>query len=1811
MKENTGLKPSVRVYLSSTFADMHNEREYYHRNVVPRLSELCRKKGLPFYAVDLRDGIAEEEEENGRVFPLCITEIDRCRPFFIGILGNRYGCVPGEFSAALTKSMPWLEDCRDKSITEIEMYYGVLRDAEPEERDGFLFLLRSRMLSEEFYPNAEALESEKDREALHALKETITDRFPAQSFSYSSLEEFGNEIVSEFSKWLGKAFPDKAAARAAAWNVFEEAMKKDYCPTGALDAVLSHYVASGRTPLLVHGEAALGKTALLNNYSPKDHEKILINIGADDAFRYWPSVARQIIIRLKAAEPSLDFPEADSTASYMYWMTAGKETDKDPGVSFFVTDAEREDFRKRFVSWMESLSLTRDIVIMITGLDLLEDPMGRSLNWFPVTLPEHLHLIASADDAAMAQLCRSLGWNTAGMPTLTETQAEMILEKYCGQAEDAAAGAKRASLRKGLTGRHKKAILASSFAEKPGMLRLILRGMEEADGALAGGDAREAFLRSFSDMHDDRDLWLSILDETLDRVPLKEAELLRRCLALVWAKGGSLTEEECRLLSAKGPSKQDEISGPLWAGVYGELEVLGLLSDGVCRLQDRTQKAAVRILLEKEYHVWAHDVLGEYCFAALKAPREEVAVSQIRSCTENAKEAIRHFADAEKWEKLAGILTDPDLLNYLVRLDWDHVRAGWCRILLSSDLDVVSCLLYLMDQYRTDRTKEGQLILKRVTALVRDLGLMFAEGQAMMHSGLPRIPEDLMTLPDPGYSDAFREVQDLIRNADRHGDAKQVERLCREALSRTVWNDGERTRLYQYLQESERSLSLYKELLADSDQYLSLALKTGSLPDISEAGRLRGAALLGLSRSDEAEETLHLTEKLSLCRGDLTTLLSCRNMRASLYREEEREEEALELYRDASALWLRLRNTEEAAADLMNYYETLLVLGREKEAEEAGLYAASLLENAKSSRGSLLRFRLENDLGRLYLDHKDYEKAEDYLIRSYEDSKTQQAGDLHLSLYRNLLRLYQETDRSAGAVDIYDLIYEFMLEKQDPEGLADIAEEEIGYLSERKYDWRAREVRGRTISILKGIPEAADLVKRFETEEDAGAFGPAGSTDAAAGFGKGAASGFDPGQRRSADILMIENLKGQLSFMVDTGNRQGEADCLMQLAMAMAQESPEEAIRYYGMAARVFASLGSIEFVDIASASAAALCMESPRDEHFLENCIRGIHDEDTVEIADLWLDAKDFAYQAEEDPDCENDFVGVIMNLAGLIQDDYENGRAYGGFRVLSGAALTTLAPDMRRFLRTGEICSILDAVSMTDFYGAFCQTISRLYSEGLDERIHALTAAVSGKTPAGSAETADTGDADAQADADEEAGADADAGAVPESDAGAEAAGDGKVPDITEEIEDLDGISKILERSNPSAAAVLLSSIASILRKYRDEGALEYHEQAMKIYKELEMENDYLIESINMATTQKELRRTRSAIETLMQALNRARTVNNRQLQGAIAGNLAATLMQRANEADSRQPDADKRARQAEEANKEIRKYLEMEEHLYRDLNDPKNLAAALLDQVRFYLERGGSAYEDAAKKFEEAEQLIRTNNIADLRQRASGMGKLLWKIGQIGKNVSAKWKPREEAEEAEELEKLEKAEEAEESEDPEKRIGEQILRACQKERMNLLLSGIAGFEGTSPEFDERGILCAALVPSFESDIPLVSQKAEVFVGADNIPEIEMKVEMKPASEVSEEAMTFIREYAAWWNDRQAYPLEMTEAFNDSTGEAAKAGTLTARVSVRTQDMERAAQVMNAALPEIHKDACILSDVLGSGLDIEVAKARKLRKD
>src|ERR1019366_8368393 len=90
---------TFRVFVSSTFEDLKEERNALQREVFPKLAKLCEEHGARFQAIDLRWGVRDEAGRDQKTMEICLAEIERCKktnlkPNFIVLLGDRYGWGP-------------------------------------------------------------------------------------------------------------------------------------------------------------------------------------------------------------------------------------------------------------------------------------------------------------------------------------------------------------------------------------------------------------------------------------------------------------------------------------------------------------------------------------------------------------------------------------------------------------------------------------------------------------------------------------------------------------------------------------------------------------------------------------------------------------------------------------------------------------------------------------------------------------------------------------------------------------------------------------------------------------------------------------------------------------------------------------------------------------------------------------------------------------------------------------------------------------------------------------------------------------------------------------------------------------------------------------------------------------------------------------------------------------------------------------------------------------------------------------------------------------------------------------------------------------------------------------------------------------------------------------------------------------------------------------------------------------------------------------------------------------------------------------
>jgi tetratricopeptide (TPR) repeat protein len=431
------------IFVSSTFNDMEAERDYLRNFVFPALEERLRDRRVHVEWVDLRVGVATESIEEGdreaRVLQVCLGEVERCRPFMIALLGDRYGWIPDhdrlrEVVGAHADLFP--RGMRP-SVTAAEIVHGLWSNEAKGQRS-FVYFRKfkgdpphARMSPDEAQKWFDRPGSEAAR-SLAVLKRLLAERMPTGHISdYSAewseerafvvgLEAFGAKVLED----LGGALELEAAAVPTApphWEQIERDALADFVEDRARDFVgrkelVGHlvHVATRNDPsrsICITGEAGSGKSALFG--------ALYRQLQASD----------DLWILAHAAGASVRSRSVD--AMLRRWISELSARLDDPNP--LPENAEPQVIEATFASIINRTPAQSRVVLLIDALDQFENTSrARSASWLPRSLPANVRLIATATPGdASGALHDRAGVETIALPPLDIAEAREIITTIC------------------------------------------------------------------------------------------------------------------------------------------------------------------------------------------------------------------------------------------------------------------------------------------------------------------------------------------------------------------------------------------------------------------------------------------------------------------------------------------------------------------------------------------------------------------------------------------------------------------------------------------------------------------------------------------------------------------------------------------------------------------------------------------------------------------------------------------------------------------------------------------------------------------------------------------------------------------------------------------------------------------------------------------------------------------------------------------------------------------------------------------------------------------------------------------------------------------------------------------------------------------------------------------------------------------------------------------------------------------------------------------------------------------------------------
>jgi nephrocystin-3 len=403
----------VRIFLSSTFRDFGEERDLLVKRVFPALRAKLKDRFVELVDVDLRWGITVEEAERGEVLPICLAEIDRSRPYFIGMLGERYGWIPPYegYAPDLLERQPWLKKHQGgKSVTELEILHGVLKNKPMKSRAFFYFRspVYARAKSGHYVPD-----TIEDRKRQLDLKQRIKDSGYSVT-GYRDPEALAKRMERDLWKLLDAEFPaskvpDAFERESMRHEAYAAPKRRLYLGGDAYIQTLNALLKQNANRILITGQSGGGKSALLANamvkHSNSKTHLLEHYLGSSSDAADAVALVRRVI-------------------DYIRRVTGNK----DP------VAADTEELFESVPDWLAIASAfaSKNRTRWLFVLDAIDNLNGyRDLQWFPAYLPERIQIVVSCLEGEVLEVLETKGtWDSLVVKLLDSKEQRQLLTEY-------------------------------------------------------------------------------------------------------------------------------------------------------------------------------------------------------------------------------------------------------------------------------------------------------------------------------------------------------------------------------------------------------------------------------------------------------------------------------------------------------------------------------------------------------------------------------------------------------------------------------------------------------------------------------------------------------------------------------------------------------------------------------------------------------------------------------------------------------------------------------------------------------------------------------------------------------------------------------------------------------------------------------------------------------------------------------------------------------------------------------------------------------------------------------------------------------------------------------------------------------------------------------------------------------------------------------------------------------------------------------------------------------------------------------------
>lgn len=634
---------ALRVFVSSTFRDMQRERDELVKRVFPRIRAMCAERGVQWSEIDLRWGVTDEQKAEGAVLPICLAEIDRTRPYFIGMIGQRYGWVPDELPPGLVDQLGWLTDDLGRSVTELEILHGVLRDRNGAPDGHAFFYLRDPAWVETLDDDERSDHLEASPDGARRLAE-LRDRIRSSGHpasDYADPRDLGRQVLADLTALVERRFPldevpDAAERVDAVHLTFGRTRFGLHVDRADLARRLDDHAdgtsEAADSPLLVTGSSGVGASSLVTNWA-------------------WGRGADALVHHVEADADSAD--HRAMTARLVIWLDRGRARTFD---DLLVEYGAAAPPQLRAALTQAFAAVTEPVVVVLDGVDRLADAdRAPDLTWLPDVVPPTVRLVLTASGERPIAAAHRRRWQVLEVPPLDHAERVAIAQTVLAASS------------KALDTEHLDALVAGPFAGNARFLRIVLDELRQHGDHFTLRPLIDR-LTAVASVDDLLELVLERYETDFDR---DRPGLTHDVMTAVWAARHGLAESELlEVLGDPGPDGEPEpLPQAVWAPLHLAVEQSLVSRGGLLGFADPDMVRAVedRYLPDDASRSAAHARLADH-FAA--RPVSDRVVDELGW----------QQADAGRFDALERTLADLDFVELAARRHPTDLRRLWARL---------------------------------------------------------------------------------------------------------------------------------------------------------------------------------------------------------------------------------------------------------------------------------------------------------------------------------------------------------------------------------------------------------------------------------------------------------------------------------------------------------------------------------------------------------------------------------------------------------------------------------------------------------------------------------------------------------------------------------------------------------------------------------------------------------------------------------------------------------------------------------------------------------------------------------------------------------------------------------------------------------------------------------------------------------------------------------------------------------------------------------------------------------------------------